>query len=298
MDRSASYFTNASNQRILAHLRALWPHRRQWNWTLPSSFFVDLSKQLTKAGTRDRTRVEDIDLFYDYATLGQLTSSILHDMANPLTVVLLSLEELQTQTTIPSVEQALGGAKRMQSYLDLAKQQLHHRPRKIRFNVKEELAQALDLLSYRAGKKGVTIKTSCKDSPSLSGDPIRFQQVIANLVSNAIDAYDNISTSPKTVDVSLSVEGINLVIRITDRGSGIASGNLERIFQPFFTTKQTCQGTGIGLTITRQIVCREYGGRITVTSQQGKGTIFTTVIPLNANRGRQSTPVIRKKSAI
>lgn len=108
----------------------------------------------------------------------------------------------------------------------------------------------------------------------------QLNQVWMNLLTNAAQA---IGQQPGAVRVETAVDDANVIVRISDTGRGIAPEDLDRIFDPFFSTKPVGEGTGLGLSISYGIIA-SHGGSIAVESELGKGTMFTTVIPLSAQR--------------
>ncbi len=111
--------------------------------------------------------------------------------------------------------------------------------------------------------------------PHISTDGNQLQQVLLNLLNNASDAIGN---RPGTITIRTSLEDGNVRIALADSGMGIPPENLERIFIPFFTTKETGKGTGLGLSVSYGIV-KSLGGRIEVESTVGKGSTFTIALP-------------------
>lgn len=105
----------------------------------------------------------------------------------------------------------------------------------------------------------------------------RIEQILVNLVVNAVDAIGDQNGSI-TVAVHPSTDGKRVVCEVRDTGSGISPDNLEKIFQPFFTTKPEDKGTGLGLPVARSIV-ESYGGTLVATSSVGEGTTFTFDLP-------------------
>ena len=114
--------------------------------------------------------------------------------------------------------------------------------------------------------------------PTVKADAEKLRQVFANLVDNAIDA---LATIPEGRRIDLFLENGNgrATVRVRDNGCGIAPEKVERIFNPFFTTKS--QGTGLGMAISKKIVEAHQGG-IEVTSDVGRGTEFTVTLPMPA----------------
>jgi PAS domain S-box-containing protein len=137
------------------------------------------------------------------------------------------------------------------------------------------IESTLNILHGRAKRSGIEIKTQLAPLPSITCNPGKINQVVMNLVSNALDACG----TSGTVTVSTAASNGGVEFRVTDTGCGIPPEILEKIFDPFFTTKPQGQGTGLGLSISHGIV-REHGGKIAVQSDPGKGTCFTVILPL------------------
>ncbi len=102
---------------------------------------------------------------------------------------------------------------------------------------------------------------------------------MSNLISNAIDAYDGMERKDKQVVIRFTKTKQQIKITVTDFGKGIAKQHLAQIFEPFFSTKNINQGSGLGLSITNDIVTRDFGGSLSVKSKQEKGTQFTVYLP-------------------
>jgi PAS domain S-box-containing protein len=120
----------------------------------------------------------------------------------------------------------------------------------------------------------VRFKTSFERIPDISGDALLLKQVVANLIDNAIKAYEGAAAE---VTVSLLGDDGSARLRIEDHGSGIPEADLPRIFTPFFSSRPS--GTGLGLSLAKRIVDL-HGGRLTVSSEQGRGSVFELSLPL------------------
>jgi histidine kinase len=120
--------------------------------------------------------------------------------------------------------------------------------------------------------------------PSILAHNNRLEQVIFNLLTNARDALngktvDRDTPYRKTITISTFMENSRVALSISDNGSGIPEENLNKIFQPFFTTKEVGKGMGLGLSIIYGIV-KDYGGEIFVDSRLGTGTTFLQTFPI------------------
>jgi two-component system, NtrC family, sensor kinase len=137
------------------------------------------------------------------------------------------------------------------------------------------------LLSQYYNSNHITLKRDYGDLPLVNCFAGQLNQVWMNLLTNAAQA---IGHGPGEVRIETNlVENETVVVRISDTGEGIKPADLKRIFDPFFTTKPVGEGTGLGLSISYGII-ESHGGAIKVDSTPGKGTTFTTLIPLNAQR--------------
>ena len=151
-----------------------------------------------------------------------------------------------------------------------------------RVDLNEVVDEVIGLTSQKTRYANVHIETVLNpDLPSIHASPSELQQVLLNLVNNAIDAIER---PGGTVTVTTRSVGDEVVLEVQDTGKGIPEANLGRIFDPFFTTKPVGQGTGLGLPICYGIV-EKMGGRITVESEIEKGTTFTVFMPREAPEG-------------
>ncbi|MGB9441629.1 MAG: ATP-binding protein, partial [Desulfobacterales bacterium] len=120
--------------------------------------------------------------------------------------------------------------------------------------------------------------------PDITAEHNRLEQVFINLVSNAIDAMDEKSSqpdsqnSPKRLAIKSFVENDQVVVHVTDTGTGMSEEVKNKIFEPFFTTKKVGKGTGLGVSISYGIV-KDYSGKIEIDSEIGKGTTFKLMFP-------------------
>jgi two-component system sensor histidine kinase HydH len=215
------------------------------------------------------------------AALGQLTAGLAHELRNPLGTIKASAELLSRPSTQEKHEvvQELSGYivtevdrtnALVSRFLDFARPlELHPQTADIR----QAVEQAATQVGARAEAAHVRLELRIPDQPiELSFDADLLSVAVLNLLQNAVDA------SPQQSVVGLALEDLGHQARITvaDRGSGIAREHLESIFNPFFTTKSN--GTGLGLPLVSKIV-DEHQGRITVSSEVGKGSTFEILLP-------------------
>lgn len=242
----------------------------------------DLLDQKVEERTRElqRAEAERLVQLYQFAAFGRFASGIFHDLANPLTAVSLSLEELKARRSSPDLNRAIEGTHRMQRFIKAARQQIQQQEFKTTFKVRDEIGQAVEVLSYKLKKSRLTIKLAIPKTERLHGNPVKFQQIIANLLNNAIDAYIDVpSDNIREIAIASTDTAKDLRLTVQDWGVGMPAEIIENIFQPFFTTKAVEEGTGIGLSIVKELVEKDFKGKVEVRSQPGTGTIFIITLP-------------------
>jgi signal transduction histidine kinase len=129
------------------------------------------------------------------------------------------------------------------------------------------------LFNQQLQENNIELITEVHQTKNLNGDPQLVEQVLINLVKNALEAMAD-QIKPQIILKSFHDKDQKTVISVSDNGAGIPVKNLEEIFVPFFTTKE--EGSGIGLNVSRQIM-RLHKGEIFVTSEEGKGTVVSLV---------------------
>lgn len=219
------------------------------------------------------------------AVVGRLASELAHEIGTPLNIISGRAEYL-LQTLPPEDPQAvhLGTivtqidriSAIIRSLLDVV------RPQKPEIQATDAVAllrQVLALVEPMARKQGLRLKTALDPLAPIPADPNQLQQVIINLLVNAIEATPPGGTIRLAArEAAPGAEGPGVEIVVADSGPGIRAEDLPRIFDPFFTTKPAGQGTGLGLAISRDIV-REHGGSLRVESRQGEGTTMIIRLP-------------------
>ena len=142
-------------------------------------------------------------------------------------------------------------------------------------DLNEGIAATVNMIRARADEKHVRLELALGPLPPVACHPAKINQVVMNLVMNAIDA----STADGVVTISTALDPDGIRIQVADTGSGIDPSIRDRIFDPFFTTKPIGQGTGLGLSISYGIA-KEHGGNIEVKSSPGRGATFIVHLPL------------------
>lgn len=250
----------------------------------------DLLEMKVEERTRElkEAQLEKVAQLYRFAEFGRLSSGIFHDLINPLTAVSLTMEKLHDENKLPDqgaveqVERAVRASKRMDSFIQTVRKQLRSEGSDSLFSVKEEIEESVDLLAHKARSSGIAVRIDASDGIETYGNPVRFFQVIVNLVSNALDSYQGADKGKAREGVTVSARAESGAIRVSvkDGGLGIPSSILPSIFDPFFTTKAGESGIGLGLSTTKQIIENDFGGSISVKSAEGAGSEFILSIPV------------------
>jgi len=155
----------------------------------------------------------------------------------------------------------------------LAKHEIERQP----FDLNAAVSDVATLLSVEARRRRMTLDIrSAPSSATIVGDRIQIQQVLINLLFNAMDAMADLPDDRRAVVVSVETVAGGIAMAVHDRGHGIAPEHLPRLFESFFTTKH--QGMGLGLSIARTIV-EAHGGRIRAENAPDQGAVFYVMLP-------------------
>jgi two-component system C4-dicarboxylate transport sensor histidine kinase DctB len=148
-----------------------------------------------------------------------------------------------------------------------------------RLRLGDVLEQALQLLAPRLRSEQVELRSEIDANVQVMGDAIRLEQVLLNLLHNALDAMAGVE--PRVLEIAIRRQGEQCLLSVADSGGGIAAADLAHIFEPFYTTKPVGQGLGLGLAVSYGIV-RELGGSLEV-SNGPEGAVFTLKLPAAPN---------------
>jgi C4-dicarboxylate-specific signal transduction histidine kinase len=212
-----------------------------------------------------------------FAEFGRLSANLLHEVANPLTAASLTLEQLDAQQQSQLSLQARENVSRIQRYVVAARKQLSGHGEIGRFSVKDEVNTTLISLEPLSRSAKVSLTLLGNANYYLVGDAIKFNQVLRNALSNAIESYagSKLSINKRRVELSFQRESEFLTCSIQDWGTGISGIAMEEIFKPFYTTKrQSGNNLGIGLSMIKRFVEEDFKGEIIVTSKPKTGTRF------------------------
>jgi len=254
---------------VLITLLSMWILYRNQNRHLAG--IVEMERQLEKAER--------------LSALGQLAAGVAHEIRNPLNAISMASQRLKREF-MPADEdkikefQTLAGVIRdeirrlngiIEEFLTFSKSrrlELHDYP------VSEVLQKIVNLIREEATLKGITIEIRYNGKPAIIPmDVDKLEQAILNFVKNAMESI----SGEGVIDISVDSGGKERVsIKVSDNGCGMTSDEVERIFNPEYTTKE--KGLGLGLPLAHEII-RGHGGEIRVLSRQGSGTTFEIILP-------------------
>ena len=151
----------------------------------------------------------------------------------------------------------------------------------------ETIRSTLSLLQHDLNQAEIKVSAAIPDSPPLvKGDPGALNQIVLNLVKNAADAS---SGSDARIEVSIREEKGWVFVDVADNGEGIRTDVMDRLFEPFYTTKDAGAGTGLGLAMCQNIA-KAHGGTIEVRSELGNGSTFTLCLPVAERQASSAIP--------
>jgi two-component system, NtrC family, sensor kinase len=216
------------------------------------------------------------------AAVGQLAAGVAHEINNPLTAIIANAQMLQRELPADDERQELvdlisrAGNRATQvvrNLLDFArKEHYEFAPT----DINETIQRALSLIQHELVSRSVSLNFEPSDDlPLVMASQDHLQGVWLNLIMNAIDAFEGSAGQIRVLTRPVNNEAR---VSVIDNGKGIPPERLNRIFEPFYTTKSPGRGTGLGLSVCHRIV-KQHGGHILVNSEVGKGTEFVVVLP-------------------
>jgi signal transduction histidine kinase len=242
-------------------------------------------KLLLESKVEERTQelqaaqFEKIQQLYRFAELGQLSTALMHDLANHLTTLTIDIEGLETENHSAVLKRAKRSIRYVDDMVMRVRDQLngkiHDRP----FDVVSETQKVINILTHRASESNVALTLDVRPSKQelrCKGDSIRFRQLMANMITNGVDAYNGMKDSQRReVKIAIELTGGTIIITVTDWGKGINATDRQKLFEPFYSTKQT--GMGMGLFIAKQIAEENFRGNISLDSTPGQTNFIITL---------------------
>jgi PAS domain S-box-containing protein len=222
------------------------------------------------------------------ATMGQLTASIAHEVNQPIAAAVTNAQAALRWLSarppdVEEVRQALGrivrDGNRAGDVISRIRELIKKAPpRKDRVDINEAIREVIELTHGEALKNGTSAQMALKEGlPLIEGDRVQLQQVVLNLIVNAVQAMGAAAEGPRKLFITTGqAEPNGVLVAVKDSGPGLAPASLQHLFAPFYTTK--ADGLGLGLSICRSII-EAHWGRLWVTANLPRGAIFHFTVP-------------------
>jgi C4-dicarboxylate-specific signal transduction histidine kinase len=261
------------------------------------AFIMDISEQKQTEEERERLRRAQADLAHlnRVSTMGELTASLAHEIKQPMFAAAADAETCVRWLAReqPDLAEAQEAALRLMKDVSRASDIINRIvslfkkdvPQREMVVVNGVIQEMITLLRSEASRYSISIQAELTEGlPKFMADRVALQQVLMNLMLNAIEAMKEMSTPRKLTIATRQDENRQIIVSVTDTGVGLPPGHEEQIFTTFFTSKP--QGIGMGLPISRSII-ESHGGRLWASSNSGPGATFQFALPLEA-AARQS----------
>ena len=212
------------------------------------------------------------------AAMGEMIGNIAHQWRQPLNTLSLLAQELpmtfkkgdfSAGYLESSVKKMLETIRHMSHTIDDFRNFFRPFKEKVDFRALEIVERTISLLEGSLHSQNIKTAVHAKGDPVVNGFPNEFSQVLLNIMINARDAFATQKVAHPTIKVEVGTEGGRCVVTITDNAGGIPEAIIDKIFDPYFTTKGPDEGTGVGLFMSRTIIEKNMGGRLTVRNVEG-----------------------------
>jgi PAS domain S-box-containing protein len=254
-------------------------------------FVLDLTDRKRAEGEHERLRQLESDLAHvnRLSIMGELAASLAHEILHPIATARNNARAgtrflEMSPPNLNEVREALGCVVRdVDRAKDIVGRLRDHikkaPPRREPFDLNEAVSEVIVMVRSAIAKNGITVSIHLMDRPiPVRGDRVQLQQVMTNLILNAIEAMssDEKGVRELSIRTEQSKADGGVLVAVRDSGPGIEQGNFEQVFEPFYTTKVS--GIGMGLSICRSII-DVHGGRLWVEANEPRGAVFQFTLP-------------------
>ncbi|MGK9337971.1 PAS domain S-box protein [Sinorhizobium meliloti] len=229
------------------------------------------------------------------ASLVELSASIAHEVNQPIAAALANAQAAlrwlgRDPPDLAEVREALDDVvtdgTRAGAVIDRIRSLFKNAPPSLEnLNIAEALSEIVALSRGKALKNGVSLQVQLSGGlPAVRGDRVQLQQVMLNLITNAIEAMSDVDHGNRNLRIAAGRDDANVFVTVQDSGPGFTQATLERVFEPFYTTKPT--GLGVGLSICRSIIEAHKGGLWATNAEKG-GAVFSFTVPITSAKSRK-----------
>jgi len=217
-----------------------------------------------------------------FTSANTMVDEIVRRIRNPLNALLLNIDNLEDEIAEVNIETSRERLRRMRNTIaeldsllcEILRLSELPKPRITAIDVNALVRDVETFAKPESSKKELTVRINLQDNlPTMQGDPIQIKQAILNILLNAIENSHSIGS----ITLATETKDSNVLIKVEDKGEGIQVAHRDRIFDPFFSTKEG--GIGLGLALASEII-KMHHGHISVTSEIGKGSSFIISLPL------------------
>ena len=262
-----------------------------------------LMTDITKQKMNDLQLLQSAKL----ATLGELATATAHELNQPLNHIALLTENIKRQLSADATEPSLvieklealqGSVSRAGKIIDHMRTFGRNTPENLApLVISDVVSDTLTLLSHKLKTSGISLENSIPNTlPRIEGIASQLEQVFLNLIGNAIDAIDASAPSERKIRLAACHEGSQVVITVSDTGGGMDESALEKLFEPFYTTKEVGKGTGLGGSISYGII-NSFGGSIRAENSH-QGLCITMSFPVAEASGASVPSAAQTKTAV
>lgn len=238
----------------------------------------------------ERQHQAELAHFSRLSTIGEMSSALAHELNQPLCAIASSAKaalrmmksgDWDSNELLEAMEEAGAQAERAGKIIHRTTKLVRKKePHRSMVNIENIIDEAIALVEHEAQLKGITIQQvgPSEKLPMFEADAIQIEQVLLNLLRNSFEAMDDIKGSRHQVTIEVSRDESGAVqVAISDTGHGLPAGNIDRVFEHFFTTKS--EGLGMGLSISRSII-ETHGGLIWAERRSASGATFRFTLPI------------------
>ncbi len=232
------------------------------------------------------------------SAFGEFSATIAHEIRQPLTAIMMDARSCLREigAAAPSLGEIHAGlldiveaAQRAEEVIQRSRLLLRdHMIERMPIYLNRVIEEAVRLAEHRLQQNGITVTmTLSRELPCIEGDAIELQQVLLNLITNAIDALERVAPAARRIEVTSLANGDGVEVAVADNGVGFEGVDVRQMFALSYTTKAT--GSGVGLSVCRSIV-EAHGGKLWAEAKSGGGAIFRFTIPVSASRSAPALP--------